>query len=499
MGNPRLSADFTFSAEAEAALRLLNPWWAGEPMSPLPTTRRHLVADIRRRLDQALAPVVVLRGPRQIGKTTAQSHLIADLLAEGVDPKRILRVQFDEIPEFSRLESPLLRIVEWFEFAVLGTSLNRAAHEGHKAYVFLDEVQNLAEWDAQLKFLVDHTTASVVVTGSSALRIERGRDSLAGRITTIEGGALSLTEIGAFAGLDIGAPALRGSELDALADPVFWEDLRDRGEAVAEARNEAFRRFSARGGYPLAQVRYETPWADVAEQLNETVVRRVIEHDLRVGDRGRRRDSQLLEEVFRLACRYAGQSPGVPLLTSEIQQALGNGVGAQRIRSYLDFLSDSLLVRLVPPLEIRLKRRRGAPKLCLADHALRASWLQERIPLDVPTLRERPELTTQAGHIAESVAGACLCSISGLQVAHLPERSGAPEVDFILTVGDRRIPIEIKYQARIDPLRDSGGIRSFLEVRANNAPFGVLVSQTAVDIRDPRIVSVPLSSLLLLR
>ena len=108
-------------------------------------------------------------------------------------------------------------------------------------------------------------------------------------------------------------------------------------------------------------------------------------------------------------------------------------------------------------------------------------------------------MTTQAGHIAESVVGACLNSISGLQVAHFPGRSGAPEVDFILTVGDLRIPLEVKYQARIDPLRDSEGIRSFLETRANNAPFGVLVSQTAVEVNDPRIVNVPLSSLLLLR
>ena len=108
-------------------------------------------------------------------------------------------------------------------------------------------------------------------------------------------------------------------------------------------------------------------------------------------------------------------------------------------------------------------------------------------------------MTTQAGHIAESVVGACLNSISGLQVAHFPGRTAEPEVDFVLTVGDRRVPVEVKYQARIDPLRDTEGIRSFLEKRANNAPFGVLVSQFAAQLDDPRIVSVPLSSLLLLR
>ena len=464
---------------------------------------------MRKRLDQRLAPVVVLRGPRQIGKTIAQQHLISDLLDEGIEPRRILRVQFDELVEltgFTNLVSPLLRIVEWFEHAVLGATLNGAAHDGRTAYLFLDEFQNLRRWDAQLKFLVDHSTVHVVVTGSSALRIELGRDSLAGRITTLEGGVLSLAEIAEFAGRDCGEPFLVGNGLSALKTPDLWRSLRERGEELAPHRDEAFRRFSERGGYPLAQAEYGTPWEDIAEQLNETVVRRMIQHDLRLGDRGRRRDPDLLEEVFRLACRYAGQSPSARLFLRETRRALGEeigggaaGVGTQRVRTYLGFLEDSLLVRLIQPLEMRMRRRRGGPKICLAHHGLRASWLQEEIPLDPRQLRERPEMTPLAGHIAESVVGAYLAGISGLQLTHLPAHDDEPEVDFVLTVGDRRIPLEVKYQARIDPLRDTDGLRAFLETRANNAPFGVLVTQTAVTVDDPRIVSLPLSSLLLLR
>ncbi len=494
-----LSPEFTFSAEFITALRRMNPWWRGESMPVLPATRRHLVGDMRRQLDRGLAPVVVLRGPRQIGKTTAQLHLIADLLKEGVEPARILRVQFDDLAAFKDLKSPLLRAIEWFEHDVLGATLNNAAHDDRKTYLFLDEFQNLRGWDAQLKFLVDHSTVSMVVTGSSALRIERGRDSLAGRIKTLEGGVLSLAEIGEFAGRALGEPMLIGNGFDNLAELGFWRDLRDRGEAQAPARDEAFRRFSERGGYPLVQADYEMPWPDVAEQLNETVVRRVIQHDLRLGDRGGRRDPELLEEVFRLACRYAGQSSGPQLFAREAKRSLDANVGVNRIRSYLNFLDESLLIRLVRPLELRLRRTRGNPKICLADHGLRASWLQEEIPLDPRRLRDHPELTQFAGHIAESATGAHLRSITGLQLAHFPARIDEPEVDFVLTVGDRRIPLEVKYQARIDPHRDTEGLRSFREKTANNAPFGVLVTQTAVDVDVPRIVTLPLSSLLLLR
>ena len=52
----------------------------------------------------------------------------------------------------------------------------------------------------------------------------------------------------------------------------------------------------------------------------------------------------------------------------------------------------------------------------------------------------------------------------------------------------------------IDPHRDTLGLRAFLEKTANNAPFGVLITlQDGADIPDPRIVALPLSTLLLMR
>ena len=167
---------------------------------------------------------------------------------------------------------------------------------------------------------------------------------------------------------------------------------------------------------------------------------------------------------------------------------------------YLKLLADTLLVRLVPPLDVRLRKNRGGPKLCLADHALRACWLQEQVPLTPAALAKQPELTTQAGHLAESIFGSAASTVSGLDVAHWPARGADREVDFVLTVGVRRVPVEIKYQRRIDQYRDTIGIRSFLEKTANNASFGILITQDAAGVvDDPRIVSLPLSTFLLLR
>jgi predicted AAA+ superfamily ATPase len=238
----------------------------------------------------------------------------------------------------------------------------------------------------------------------------------------------------------------------------------------------------------------------LADQLNETVIRRVIQHDLRMGERGRRRDPQLLEEVFRLACRYAGQAPGQAVYVSELKEVLQANIGWQRILSYLKFLDGALLVRLVRPLELRLKRPKGNPKLCLIDPGLRASWLEEVVPLDPAGLAAAQHLADLAGHLAESVVGAFFTGLPHLDVAHFPERPTEPEVDFVLTIGQQRIPVEVKYRRQIDAHRDTLGLRAFLEKTHYNAPFGLLVTMDDdVAVPDPRIVPVSLRSLLLLR
>ena len=498
---PDLFEKVRLPPEVDAYLREANPWWEGKPGRVLPPYRRWAFQVLLRKLQAGLAPAIVLRGARQVGKTTLQEQAIEHLLGdEKVAPSRILRVQFDDIPSLRGLKEPLLLIARWFENRVLGETFNQAAHAGRPAYLFLDEMQNSPDWAPQLKTLVDHHTLHVVVTGSSALRIEAGRDSLAGRITPLELGSLLLREIhGLRWGTEI-QPLPPDNGLESLTRPDWWRELAAHGVHHQAMRDKAFQAFSERGGYPIAHARAEIPWAEVADQLNETVISRVIQHDLRLGERGRRRDADLLDAVFRLACRYAGQAPGQTTFVAELRDTLNANIGWRRILSYLSFLDGALLIRVVPPLELRLKRRKGNSKICIVDHALRASWLQEIVPLDPQRLIEVPHLADLAGRLAESVVGAFLGGIPHLDLAHFPERTREPEIDYVLTVGETRIPLEIKYRRRIDSHRDTLGLRSFLEKTAYNAPFGVLVTMDDdVQVPDPRIVPLSLRSMLLMR
>ena len=155
-----LFIDGALSPRLVSDLRRLNPWWEDEDMPALPKTRRHLVAQIRRRIDAEIAPIVVVRGPRQIGKTTAQFQMIQDLLNEGVPPTSILRVQFDELESLKKVSEPILAISEWFGRKITKSRFNRLAAESGKAYLFFDESQNLGyDLKARKPHPKDPTTA----------------------------------------------------------------------------------------------------------------------------------------------------------------------------------------------------------------------------------------------------------------------------------------------------------------------------------------------------
>lgn len=486
--------------ELQDDLRGLNPHWQGKPGPKVPEFKRWIFPRMFRSLVSGLTPAVVLRGPRRVGKTILLRQAIEELLGRGTDPRSILYVAFDELESLRGVRDPVLTIARWYETWILGRTFNELAREGRTAYILLDEVQNLDAWAPQVKHLVDNHTVRVLVTGSSSLRIESGRDSLAGRVTTLELGPLLLREI---AGLRFGffpEAFWPDNGLDSIATMDFWREAVARAVEESEIRRLAFTAFSERGGYPEAQERSAVPWPEMADYLNETVIKRAIRHDLRLGFRGAKRDERLLEEVFRLCCRYAGQTPGPQVFVPEIQETYMGDIGWQRILNYLRFLDGSLLIRLVPPLELRLKRPKSAPKICLCDHALRASWLQEVIPLHPEGLLAEPHLCDLAGRLAESALGYFLGSIPHLDLAHFPPRGLEPEVDFVLTVGTKRIPVEVKYRRRIDPHEDTLGLRAFLEKTVYNAPFGLLVTmEDGVKIPDPRIITISLSALLWLR
>lgn len=477
-----------------------NPWWSGAPAKPAERFRRWGFNDAADRLDKQITPIVAIREPRQVGKTTIQEQLIEDLIKlQNVNPARVFRVQFDEIPTLGSYRLPILALVGWFEKNVLGEPMNALAARGEPVYLFLDEVQNLKGWAPELKSLVDHVRAKTLITGSSALRIAGGRDSLAGRTSTIELGPLRLGEIVGVRGLGDLPPFHVTAALDAWNEKDFWVELADYARRHARLLQKAFDAFCELGGYPRGH-RTGATRSQLADIVIEQVVNRTLDRDLRAGPGGRTRNPNTLRETFRRVCRYAGQAVRPRFIANEASQVLGAGISEKAVRDAVSFLCDALLVHEIQPLEALTKRQSQPPKLCICDHFVREAWLQERIPISPRQLASANDaVATTAGHLMESNIGTYLRGITGLDLSWFPERKGEPEVDFVATIGLRRLPIEVKYR-RKDPIADDlRGLRGFCSQAKYNAPFGLLITQQTAGLIEENIIALPAYALLAVR
>ncbi len=475
-------------------LERLNPWWRGLPRMETPDMRRWAYDEVLERFHTNIAPVVAMRGPRQVGKTTIQQQVIERLLLlEQVPPQQILRVQFDEAPALGQLENPVESIVRWFEDQILGESLNAAAQGGRKVYFFLDEVQNLKNWSEQIKALVDSSKVQILLTGSSALRIGQGRDSLAGRLASIELGPMRLTEIARLRGFPQLRPFSTVDAVDRWTEKEFWLDLINYGKRHAEPLNQAFKAFSTFGGYPVCHKSAAIQPPVLARQIVESVVERTIAHEMVPGV-----TEDVVRGVFQLLCRYAGDRVKTKRLGEELSQRTGSGVSEKQVHAAIEYLENTMLVRLLKPLEINRRRQPSPPTICLCDHFIRYALLREQIPLVPSQLRKASEtVAAQAGHLMEGIVGNFFAGTQGVNASFFPAREQEPEIDVVLSIGMKHLPIEVKYRSQLKPA-DLDGLRSFRSRKHYEADLGLVITQEQSGELEDGVIAIPARTLLLL-
>ena len=131
--------------------------------------------------------VIVLKGVRRSGKSTLMAQVIRELLARGVQPTTILRVNLEE-PLFSSEYS-----IELLE-QIYRTYRERVNPEG-KCWLFMDEVQNVPGWESWVRGRSETEAIKIFVTGSSSQMLSREIGTkLTGRNVSFEVYPLSFQE-----------------------------------------------------------------------------------------------------------------------------------------------------------------------------------------------------------------------------------------------------------------------------------------------------------------
>ena len=318
-----------------------NPWWvsagweADDPhLRRLETQPARLPAPQVEEIDLERPAVHVLRGPRQVGKSTDLKLIARRALRGGAPPRRVVYLSLDLLE--GQPPSALVGTVE--------RALELAAGGEGRRLILLDEVTSAGRWQVAVKTLWDDGLVDrdvVVCTGSSAIDLAEGA---AERLPGRRGGGRDFLVLpqgfAAFARAPDGAvPPGLGLGVADLLSPDGQAALRD-AQVHLPALRRALERYLRFGGLPAAVAEAAGGRAEPSEE-----VRRVLWDSL-VREAGRRGASApalqaLLERVLgslgsKLSWSRLGREMDVPLGRGG---RAGGGGDPRTVQSYVELLA----------------------------------------------------------------------------------------------------------------------------------------------------------------
>lgn len=334
----------------------------------------------------------------------------------------------------------------------------------------VDEVQRYPDLSLRVKRSIDRerTSGRFLLTGSSAAEIvAAGKASaLAGRSAILEMGPLTLAEV-------------------ECRDPFDWLALLRASDAAAVLRRlpepatsrESLQRRVMRGGLPPAwEADDDESWREWMRAYRALYLEKDVLPMRRLA---------APDDFLRFMTQTAYRSGGILSLSDLGRDA---GVPLSSAQNYLRLLEGSCQWFRVLPYHRNLgKRLVKAPKGYWCDSGVLAflmgvaDWDQAQ-----SAGRLGPLFETWA---ANEIRAATWMSSERLELHHWRTHGGS-EVDFVLSLGERLLPIEVKSASSLSP-KSLRGLDSFLADHGKAAPFGVVIyTGSEHRILGPRLIAV---------
>mgnify|MGYP002568415351 FL=1 len=404
-------------------LRQYNPWWR----NPLaikeenkPQKRLAYYEALRMISHKTIRRFAVLSGARRVGKTTIMYQMMNSLIDEGVNPKNILYVSFD---------NPIVKLVNVETVLSIYESLYPI--EGTR-YIFFDEIQYTEHWELWMKVIYDsRKNIRLTATGSASPILEKGStDSGTGRWSILKIPTMSFYEYCRL--LQIEEPILPDNlQLTKLVKMSKAElgDLMDRF-APLEVH---FNRYLMIGAFPELVLSDDDMYAQ--RMLREDVADKVIKRD--VLTLFNIRSPLLMEKLFLYLCMNSTEIFSVTTAAKELENT-----SASTIDSYIEALEMSNLIYLSKPMDVGSKGAlKGKPKIYIADAAIRNAVLMiDDVLSDERELGAMVE-TTVYKHIVSFYQG------STAQLGYFRKaKDNQKEVDVVIELPREKILCEVKYR-----------------------------------------------------
>ena len=445
-----------------------NPWWKhGRRFvhfdKHLKEAKTKLVFFDRRQIELNKGNIYVLRGPRQVGKTTYIKKLISKLIDKGANPNHILYLSCDFF--LSRRE--LRNAITYF--------INKNI-DASNLYMFMDEITSVKDWNLELKYLSDSgivEKASILTTGSSAPALRKKGELLPGR--GLEGNEHHMKPLtfrdftlqtAERISLGIGDRELSDSimQLQSILkknsvtlEPTF-NKLAKALHSIAPFKRELgylFNIYLRCGGYPFAvndylAQRIENDNFSIDTKLSEALIRDIIGDLTKLG-----KQETIIRQILREIIEKYGSRYSFSKLAGDI------GITHVTTIDYLEALEESFILTILYAFDFNKKqiKFKGDKKIFFQDpfalHSVKSFLTGKDVNEIIGETMQDEESTSK---IVEGIVSSHLAVNQEIPMMRETKtflwfyyNTGGKEIDNITRIGDTYLATEVKYQKRVTP------------------------------------------------
>jgi predicted AAA+ superfamily ATPase len=408
---------------------------------------------IHRDIEDAIDPwlgrdkIIILRGARQVGKTTILKSIKARLQERGEHVRYIAADLDFADPAFGDPRLFLLRLGDLFA--------------GSGGVVLIDEFQTIPQAGMFLKTIHDQAKDryQFIVTGSSSLELSTSAETLTGRKVEFVVRPFSFREF----------VRARGTDLpDRLLDPQDTAALSDRAALYGITLKALYAEYLRFGGYPEVVLSPPLDRQFLLKELLSTYIHKDVAGFLRVENVG----------GFNNLVRVLASQIGSQVNRSELASTLR--LNAETVARYLDILEGTYVLKLVAPWFTNPRKEVSKmPKVYMSDPGM-AIASGARSVIDAP-------YDLLDGHEVENCVYTSLAGSFSAEAIKYWRSTGGAEVDFIVGLDAGFMPVEVKFTGTTptEPL----AMRNFRSTYPD-ARRGIIVTRDAASA--PQSPAVPM-------
>ena len=372
-----------------------NPWWKNKKIE-LPTFERDLFKELQPYIKYKQILAVV--GLRRVGKTILMKQIIQKLKTEN---NNICYISFDDI-DFQKYEVAENLINYFLEYS----------NKKEMRYLFLDEIQKLPNWADLLKVYYDtEEKLKIIISGSASLELNINKETLAGRILTFHLPILTFKEFTRYFKMETN-----------IDSENFLREYDLKFSDKQEKYQEIFQKYILKGAFPeLLDINIEE-----SEYIKKYIKESVIEKSIFDIFRITKEDEKIIYDLFKLLANSNARLFEIMNISNILK------INRNKISKYISLLEKSFLIKISYNFTASVaKQIRASKKQYVAHSSIVISLLD--YPFEIIN-------TELIGHLIE---GVIVNNIEKVSFWRTPQKN---EVDIVTK---DKIPIEVKYKARI--------------------------------------------------